>query len=151
MMPKPLEIIERDAIEALVKQSYIVITVGGGGIPVIQSDNGELRVAPPSVIDKDRASSLLAKQLGADLFIISTAIEQVQLNFGEPNQTPLSHLTVEQAITYMDEGHFAEGSMKPKIEAVINFLEDSGGQALITNPGNIARALEGDTGTWLTP
>ena len=146
--PKPIRIVELDAIKTLIGEGFIVVAVGGGGIPVVENSKGELRGAPPSVIDKDRATSLLAQSVGADLFLISTAVEQVAINFNKPDQQGLDKLTVAQAKKYMEEGHFAEGSMKPKIEAVIQFLENGGQQALITNPANIARALAGETGTW---
>lgn len=148
--PIPRRIIELDAINSLLGQSFIVVGVGGGGIPVIENEKGELRNAPPSVIDKDRATSLLATGVGADLFLISTAVEKVAIHFNQPEQRWLDRLTIDEARRYMEEGHFAEGSMKPKIEAVIDFLEQGGQQALITNPENIARALAGQTGTWIT-
>lgn len=148
--PIPKKIIELDAIQQLASQGFVVIAVGGGGIPVIEDENGELRGAPPSVIDKDRATSLLAASIQADLFVISTAVEKVAIHFNQPNQQWLDRMTVSEARRYMEEGHFAEGSMKPKIEAVIQFLENGGQQALITNPENIARALAGGTGTWIT-
>jgi carbamate kinase len=149
--PQPRQIVELDAINDLLKQGYIVIGVGGGGIPVVHNHKGELRGAPPSVIDKDRATALLATGINADLFLISTAVEQVALNFNQPGERWLDRMTVREARQYMEEGHFAPGSMRPKIEAVIGFLERGGKQALITNPANIARALAGETGTWITP
>ncbi len=148
--PIPKKIIELAAIQQLASQGFVVIAVGGGGIPVIEDENGELRGAPPSVIDKDRATSLLAASVQADLFVISTAVEKVAIHFNQPNQQWLDRMTVSEARRYMEEGHFAEGSMKPKIEAVIQFLENGGERALITNPENIARALAGETGTWIT-
>ncbi len=148
--PIPQRIIEIDAINALIKEGFIVIAVGGGGIPVIQNEKGELRGAY-AVIDKDRGTALLANGIKADLFLISTAVEKVALNYNKPNQQWLDRLTLSEARKYMEEGHFAEGSMKPKIEAVISFLEQGGKQALITNPENLARALAGETGTWIVP
>jgi carbamate kinase len=133
------------------EQGYVVVSVGGGGIPVIETEQGEIRGAPPSVIDKDRATALLATGIQADLFLISTAVEKVALNFNKPDQRWLDRMTLDEARRYMEEGHFAKGSMGPKIEAVIAFLERGGKQALITNPENIARALAGETGTWITP
>jgi carbamate kinase len=149
--PQPRQIVELDAINDLLEQGYVVVGVGGGGIPVVRNHKGELRAAPPSVIDKDRATSLLATGIDADLFLISTAVEQVALNFNQPDERWLDWITVDEARRYMEEGHFAPGSMQPKIEAVIGFLERGGKQALITNPANIARALAGETGTWITP
>lgn len=146
--PKPIRIIELGAIKTLIDEGFVVVAVGGGGIPVVENSKGELRGAPPAVIDKDRATSLLAQSIEADLFLISTAVEQVAINFNTPEQENLDNLTVAEAKEFMEEGHFAEGSMKPKIEAVIQFLEKGGKQALITNPANIARALAGETGTW---
>ncbi len=147
--PIPIRIIELDAIKALLDQGFIVVAVGGGGIPVIETEEGDLR-GSYAVIDKDRGTALLANGIHADLFVISTAVEKVAINFNKPNQQWLNRMTVDEARRYLDEGHFAEGSMKPKIEAVISFLESGGEQALITNPENIARALAGETGTWIT-
>lgn len=147
--PVPLEIVELGTINTLLEQGFIVIGVGGGGIPVVKNRKGELRGAPPSVIDKDRATSLLASGIKADLLLISTAVEKVAINFNQPDQQWLDRMTVSEARRYMEEGHFAPGSMKPKIEAAIMFLENGGEQALITDPPNIVRALNGETGTWI--
>ncbi len=148
--PLPQEIIELDAVRQLLDAGIITITVGGGGIPVIRNEVGDLQ-GVAAVIDKDYASSLLARSIGADLFLISTAVEQVYLDFGRPDQRPIARMTVAEAKRYMEEGHFAKGSMLPKIQAVIWFLEAGGQQALITNPENIARALAGETGTLILP
>jgi carbamate kinase len=111
--------------------------------------NGEYQ-GTAAVIDKDFASSLLARNIRADLFLISTAVEKVALNFGKPDQKWLDRITLAEAKQYLAEGtHFARGSMAPKIEAIIWFLESGGKQALITNPENIGRALRGETGTWI--
>ncbi len=148
--PQPMRIVEENVIKNLIAAGVVVITVGGGGIPVVADVEGNLR-GVAAVIDKDFASSLLATCVGAKLFIISTAIEKVALNFGKVNQTWLDHLTVEQAKAYLAEGtHFAKGSMAPKMQAVINFLENGGKKAIITNPRNIARAVAGETGTHIT-
>ncbi|MBW7881284.1 MAG: carbamate kinase [Caldilineaceae bacterium] len=147
--PEPVEIVEVEAIAQAVKLGWIVVAVGGGGIPVVRNRKGELR-SVYAVIDKDRASSLLASQIGADLFLISTGVEKVAINFGKPNQIDLDVMTVSEARRYMAEGHFAPGSMKPKIEACIRFMEQSdhtATYALITNPENLGRALRGETGT----
>ena len=152
--PIPLEVVEQDAIQTLTTAGNIVIAVGGGGIPVVQNKKGELRELSGvfAVIDKDRASALLAQQIGADLLLISTAVEKVALNFGKPNEQWLDHMTLAEAKAHMAEGtHFAKGSMAPKIEAVITFLEAGGKKALITDPANIARALRGETGTFIEP
>jgi carbamate kinase len=148
--PDPLEIIELDAIKAAVNRDDLVIAAGGGGIPVTRNDKGELRGCA-AVVDKDRASSLLAKDLGADLLIISTGVQQVALNFNKPNQQVLSRVTLAEARDYLKQGHFAAGSMLPKIEAVIRFLEKGGPAALITDPANLTAALAGQTGTWFYP
>jgi carbamate kinase len=104
------------------------------------------------VIDKDYASSLLAREIKADLFLISTAVEKVAINFGKPDQNWIDRMTVSEAKKYLAEGtHFAKGSMAPKIQAILWFLEGSGKQALVTNPENIGRALRGETGTWIVP
>ena len=148
--PKPLEIVEIGAIRAMIKEGYVVIACGGGGIPVFRNPSGELR-GVDAVIDKDLASSLLATGIGADLFIISTAVPQVAINFNTPQQQDLTYMTLAEAHQYLEEGQFAAGSMQPKIEAVVNFIERGGPQALITDPANITNALENKGGTWITP
>lgn len=144
--PQPLEIIELDAIETLAEQGFVVVAVGGGGIPVVENSSGELR-GTYAVIDKDRATSLLAQGVGADLFLISTAVEKVAINFNKPDQTWLDKMTYEEAKGYLEQGHFGKGSMEPKIRAILGFLDQGGHEALITDPANIARALNGETGT----
>jgi carbamate kinase len=148
--PLPLRIVQAEAIQALVQAGFVVIGVGGGGIPVIEDEHGNL-VGVEAVIDKDFASALLATNLNADLFVISTAVEKVALNFNKPDQKWLERMTVSEARRYLEEGHFAEGSMKPKIKAILGYLERGGQRALITNPENIERALDGQTGTELLP
>jgi len=148
--PLPQEIVEIEAIKALIAAGVTVISTGGGGIPVIRNAKGDLE-GIAAVIDKDFGSSLLATNVGAELFVISTAVEKVALNFGKPEQKWLDKLTLAEAKDYLGEGkHFAKGSMAPKIQAIIRFLENGGKQALITNPENIGRALKGETGTWVT-
>jgi carbamate kinase len=147
--PIPREIVELGAIRTLLQTGFIVVGVGGGGIPVVRDEQGRLR-GVEAVIDKDYASSLLAAGLEADLFLISTAVDKVYLNYGKPDQEALDHLTVEEARRYLSEGHFPAGSMGPKIKAVIQFLEQGGSEALITSPQNLARALRGETGTRIT-
>jgi carbamate kinase len=149
--PLPKEVVELETIRALIEAGVVVITVGGGGIPVIDVGGGEYR-GTAAVIDKDFASSLLARHINADLFLISTAVEKVALNYGKPNQEWIDRMTLSEAKRYLAEGtHFARGSMAPKIRAVIWFLEAGGKQAIITNPENIGRALKGETGTWIIP
>jgi carbamate kinase len=148
--PIPQRIVEADAIQNLIKHGFVVVAVGGGGIPVIETEKGEL-VGVEAVIDKDFGSSVLANMIHADLFVISTAVEKVAINFNKPNMQWLDQMTVAEAKAYMAEGHFAKGSMLPKIQAILNFLEHGGKKALITNPENISRALAGETGTWIVP
>ena len=149
--PLPKEVVELDSIQALINAGVVVITVGGGGIPVIDQGEGQY-VGTAAVIDKDFASSLLAQLIHADLLLISTAVEKVALDFGRPNQKWIDRMTLAEARQYLAEGtHFAKGSMAPKIQAIIWFLENGGQQAIITNPENIGRALKGETGTWIVP
>ncbi|HEX7973657.1 MAG TPA: carbamate kinase [Anaerolineales bacterium] len=149
--PIPVEIVEQQSIQTLINAGTVVISTGGGGIPVIDTGNRQLE-GVAAVIDKDFGSSLLARNIHADLFLISTAVEKVAINFGKPDQKWLDRITLSEAKKYLAEGkHFAKGSMAPKIEAIIWFLEGGGKQALITNPENIGRALKGETGTWVVP
>jgi carbamate kinase len=148
--PQPKEIIERHAIDTLIKNGFIVVAVGGGGIPVVSDEAGNLS-GVEGVIDKDLASSLLATQLEADLLLISTAVEKVALNFKKPDQRDLNRITLSEAKRYYAEGHFAKGSMGPKVLAIINYLERGGKAALITMPETIGKALAGETGTWVVP
>lgn len=149
--PLPKEVVELDSVRALIDAGVVVVTVGGGGIPVIDTGDREF-AGTAAVIDKDFASSLLAQLIGAELLLISTSVEKVALNFGKPDQKWIDRMTVSQAKQYLAEGiHFAKGSMAPKIQAIIWFLESGGKQALITDPKNIGRALRGDTGTWIIP
>ncbi len=148
--PKPKSIIEIDAIRRLIDDDIVVVAVGGGGIPVQQRPDGEL-VGAEAVIDKDLASSLLASLLNADLLLISTAVEKVWLNFGKDDARAIDEMTVADAKRYIQEGHFAPGSMLPKIEAVVEFLEGGGKAALITDPPNLLRAVAGETGTRVVP
>lgn len=144
--PKPLEIVEQKAIRTLLDNDILVIAVGGGGIPVIRKPNGDLEGCP-AVIDKDAASCLLAKELQAETFIISTAVDKVMLNFGKPNQVALDEITIDDALRYLEEGHFGAGSMKPKIEAAIDFLANGGRQVIITQPHLLEEAIADRNGT----
>ncbi len=148
--PKPQRIVEIDVIRRLMDAGVVVITVGGGGIPVVADDVGNLR-GVAAVIDKDLASALLANEIDADALLISTAVERVALNWGTPEQEWVDHMTLDEVKAYLAEGtHFAEGSMAPKMRAVVQFLEGGGDRALITNPQNIERAVAGETGTRIT-
>jgi len=148
--PKPLRIVEEPAIKEMIRQGFVTIAVGGGGIPVIADAEGNLQ-GVAAVIDKDLASSLLATALRAELFMISTAVERVALNYAQPNQQWVDHLTLAQAKEYLAEGgHFAGGSMAPKIQAIVWYLEQGGREAIVTNPENVERALAGETGTRFT-
>jgi len=145
--PKPIRIVEEPAVKLLLDTGVVVITTGGGGIPVAADEKGYLK-GVAAVIDKDFASSLLASNLGAELFVMSTAVDKVALNFGKPNEIWLGKITLQEAKGYLAEGtHFATGSMAPKIEAAIQFLENGGKKVIITNPENLEKAMDGNTGT----
>jgi carbamate kinase len=149
--PAPRRIVEEGVIRDLLNAGVVVIAVGGGGIPVVADAEGNLR-GIAAVIDKDHASSLLASSLGAELFVISTSIERVALRFGTPEQEWVDRMTPKEARGYLAEGgHFARGSMAPKVEAAVAFVEATGGTALITNPQSVERALAGETGTRIAP
>lgn len=148
--PIPTRIVEAPSIETLVNAGVTVVSVGGGGIPVVEDDAGKIS-GVEAVIDKDFSSSILATMIHADLFVISTAVEKVALNFNKPDQKFVDQMTVAEAKQYIEEGHFAPGSMLPKVQAIIKFLENGGQKALITDPENIGNALEGKTGTWIVP
>lgn len=148
--PVPRRIVELDAIRTLVDSGSIVVAVGGGGIPVVADATGDLH-GVEAVIDKDLACALLARELHAELFLITTAVERVALHFGTPQQRWVEHLTLDEARTHLAEGvHFAEGSMAPKIQAVVEYLEGGGTRAIITDPANVERALRGEAGTSIT-
>lgn len=146
--PEPLRILELDAIRALIDAGFVVCAVGGGGIPVVKRENGDYCGAE-AVIDKDFATSLLASQLGADQFVISTAVDKVCLDFKKPTERKLDRLSLAEAKRYLAEGQFGKGSMAPKIEAVIRFLEAGGRRAVITSPDGLERAVRGEGGTIL--
>ena len=147
--PRPKEIIELDSIKALLELDCIVIATGGGGIPVIRDENGLLG-GVEAVIDKDFSSSLLALAIQADLFLISTSVEKVALNYKKPDQKDLDHVTLNEAKRYLEEGHFAPGSMKPKVEAIMGYLEKGGKEAIITSPSMLVRSIDGKGGTRFT-
>jgi carbamate kinase len=147
--PQPVRIIEAAIIERLAREGVLIIACGGGGIAVEQLANGELR-GLEAVIDKDRASALLAIEMKAELLMIPTGVPRVAIRFGQPGQTWLERISIAQAKAYAAEGHFGAGSMGPKIEALLSFVEGRpGGRGVITNAENIQRALRGETGTWI--
>jgi carbamate kinase len=149
--PEPKRIVELDTIGALLDSGTTVIAVGGGGIPVVAQPDGDLR-GVAAVIDKDRAAALVGVSLGAELLLISTGVEKVALDFGRPNQVDLDEITLEQARRHLAEGtHFAKGSMAPKIEAAISFLEGGGKLVVITDPEHLGAAVAGRTGTRIVP
>jgi len=143
--PKPLDIVEKEIIQMLLKNDVIVVAAGGGGIPVVR-ENGKLK-GIEAVIDKDRASALLAIEINADELIILTGVEKVALNYGKPNQTFVDTLIVDDAMKYLKEGHFPAGSMGPKIEAAIDFVSATNKTCLITDMKKLKEALSGKTGT----
>ena len=147
--PKPIDVIEKGAVEALIKDGYIVVTVGGGGIPVVRK--GGILVGTPAVIDKDFASEKLAELIDADLLIILTAVEKVAINYNKPNVMWLSKMSVDEALKYAEEGQFAPGSMLPKVQACVQFAKSkSGRKALITSLDKALQAMKGQTGTVVT-
>jgi carbamate kinase len=149
--PEPRQIVELDSIKALLASGVVVIAAGGGGIPVADVGDGEYR-GVAAVVDKDLALSLLACELAADLFLIATSVERVALEYGTPRERPVSRLTLAEARACLAEGtHFAEGSMAPKIRAVVQYLERGGRRAIITAPDRLGDALRGETGTLLEP
>ncbi len=148
--PLPVDVVEIVAVKELLESGTVVITVGGGGIPVVDNGKGGC-VGTAAVIDKDFASSLLAQEINADLFVISTAVEKIAINYGKPDQKWIDKMTVAEAKQYITEGHFAKGSMLPKVQAIIWYLENGGKQALVTDPAHIGAALRGETGTWIVP
>ena len=146
--PRPIQIVELPAIRALMAGGFHLVAVGGGGIPVMRVPEGLLGV--DAVIDKDLASSLLADELGADLMIISTAVERIALNYGKPNQTDIGHMTVAQAKKYIAQGQFAPGSMLPKVQAALEFLRTPDREVIVTSPEYIKDAVIKNMGTHIT-
>jgi carbamate kinase len=140
--PEPIKIREHDAIEACLDKGFVVIAVGGGGIPIDAGGNGV-----EAVIDKDKATSLLANQIKADLLVFITSVDSVYLNFGKKNQESIRKMTVSQAKKYLKENQFAAGSMKPKVESVIRFVEQGGKKAIICSIENVKDAIKGKAGT----
>ena len=149
--PRPKRIVELDAVKRLLDAGMVVITVGGGGIPVVADEDGNLH-GVAAVIDKDLASALLATNLGAELLLISTAVEKVALDYGTPAQHDIDEMTVAEAKAYLAEGtHFAKGSMAPKVQAGVEYLEAGGKLVIITDPAHIEDAVKGTTGTRIVP
>jgi carbamate kinase len=144
--PKPIDIVEKDAIKTLINSGFVVIAVGGGGIPVVKSDNNTYQ-GIDAVIDKDFATSLLAEQVNAETLIITTGVSRVCINFGKPNQLALEKISVEETKQYVLENHFPPGSMLPKIEASLSFLENNGTRVIITNPESLKDAINENAGT----
>lgn len=148
--PLPVEIVELDAVKTLNDAGFVVVTVGGGGIPVIRNEAGDLE-GVAAVIDKDLASEKLARDMDADALVILTAVEKVSINFKKPDQKDLDRMSAAEAKQYIKEGHFAPGSMLPKIEAALNFVESKPGRvAIITSLDKAADAIEGRAGTTIT-
>ena len=148
--PRPKAILELEAVRRLLDAGFVVVAGGGGGIPVVEDAHGDL-TGVAAVIDKDLASSLMARQLKAELLVISTAVEKVCLDFGKPTQRSLDRMSLSDAKRYIAEGHFKPGSMLPKIQAVVDFLEGGGREAIITDPEHLAEALAGRAGTRVVP
>lgn len=148
--PVPLQIIELEAIRVLLSNGILVVAAGGGGIPVVEREDGTV-IGVEAVIDKDRTAGLLAAGLPADRFVISTAVEQVYLDYGKPTQQPISRMTVAEAKRYIHEEQFGRGSMLPKIEAMARFVEETGRNGVITDPAHLAAAIEGKAGTLIIP
>jgi carbamate kinase len=148
--PRPLTIIEQEVISYLLRGGIVVIAAGGGGVPVIRQPNGDLR-GVEAVIDKDRASAVLAREIQADLLIFLTAVEYAYADYGQPGERPLTTLNCDEARKYLENGHFPPGSMGPKIESALDFLSQGGKRVLITQPETLAPALKGRTGTHIFP
>ncbi len=148
--PAPREIVEKEVFQKILDLGFIAIGVGGGGIPVVRRENGDLD-GVEAVIDKDKASALLANEIGIDTLVLLTEVDFAYLNFNTPRQKPIAHASVEQIEKYLQEGHFLEGSMKPKVESAIHFLKAGGKKAIIANLYDLIPAVAGKTGTQITP
>lgn len=144
--PEPKRIVEAEAIKTLTQQGFVVIGAGGGGIPVVRSPEGDYQ-SVDAVIDKDLSTALLAREIHADILVITTGVEKVCVNFGKPNQQALDTVGISEMSRYMQEGHFPAGSMLPKIVASLTFLQHGGKRVIITTPECLPAALRGDTGT----
>jgi len=148
--PAPIEIVELNSIRTLLEHGTLVVAVGGGGIPVVRLADGTL-AGRDAVIDKDAASGILASELGASVLIKSTSVDKVALNFGTPRQVDIDQMTIAECRRHLQEGHFAPGSMQPKIEAALAFLERGGERVIITQPHHLEEALHGIYGTHIVP
>jgi carbamate kinase len=148
--PEPLEILEAEAVTALVGAGYLIVANGGGGVPVVRDDDGALR-GVEAVIDKDLGAALLARAVKADCLLIATDVDAAVLRFGEPDAEPIAHVSVQTLRSYLAGGHFASGSMGPKVEAVCRFVEQSGKPGVITSLRNIVAGVRGDSGTVVAP
>jgi carbamate kinase len=148
--PRPMEILELEAIRTLLEAGHVVVAAGGGGIPVARDADGTYH-GIEAVVDKDRSSAVLAVALGLDLLVMVTAVDRVAIRFGRPDQQDLDRLSVSEARRYLEEGEFGVGSMKPKIESVLEFLSRGGKEALVTSPGGLQAALTASAGTRILP
>jgi carbamate kinase len=148
--PEPIRIVEGAQIRALVDAGHVVIAVGGGGVAVVETAPGRY-TGVEAVIDKDRASALLATSLEIPLLVLSTGVEQVAVHFRQPDERWLDRITVTEAAGYLADGEFPRGSMGPKVEAAIRFLERGGEEVLITSPASLEQAIAGETGTRIVP
>ena len=144
--PKPVSIIELETIKCLLDNGVIVIAAGGGGIPVVKDEKGCLK-GIEAVIDKDLAAAMLAKDLNADMFVISTAVPKVCLNYGKSDEKKLDSISTDEAKAYLNEGHFAPGSMLPQIQALVDFVDTTGNVGIVTDPEHLFDAVYGDQGT----
>lgn len=148
--PRPIEILDLEAIRTLIDAGYIVVAGGGGGIPVVRDPDGTGR-GVEAVVDKDRASTVLALALGFDRLVMVTAVDRIAIRFGKPDQEDLDRMSVEEAVAYLQAGEFGVGSMRPKVEAMLDFLNGGGKEALLTSPTQLAAALAGTAGTRIVP
>lgn len=148
--PAPLEIVEKEVFQKILDLGFIAIGAGGGGVPVVRRENGDLN-GVEAVIDKDKTSALLANEIGIDTLVLLTEVDFAYLNFKSPRQKPISLASVDSMEKYLQEGHFLEGSMKPKVESAIHFLKAGGKKAVIANLYDLVPAVEGKTGTQIIP
>ena len=148
--PRPRRIVEMPAIATLVESGFVVVCCGGGGIPVVRDDGGDL-CGVRAVIDKDLTASLLARELGAELLAISTSVDRIAVGFGTPRERWLGGVTAAELAQHLEAGEFAAGSMRPKVEAVLEYLDSGGARAVITDPSHLPAAVRGEAGTIVVP